>query len=104
MGFRLEKSSAWLAVPLVLWPAAAGAAEDLQARGWAASCAACHGTEGRAVGAMPVLAGRPKEALYEALKAFKEGSRPATVMHQHAKGYSDEQLKRIAEYFAKQKP
>lgn len=104
MGFRLEKSAAWLAVPLVLWPAAAGAAEDLQARGWAASCAACHGTEGRAVGAMPVLAGRPKEALYEALKAFKEGSRPATVMHQHAKGYSDEQLKRIAEYFAQQKP
>lgn len=104
MGFRLEKSAAWLAVPLVLWPAAAGAAEDLQARGWAASCAACHGTEGRAVGAMPVLAGRPKQALYEALKAFKEGSRPATVMHQHAKGYTDEQLKRIAEYFANQKP
>ncbi|TXF11428.1 c-type cytochrome [Pelomicrobium methylotrophicum] len=104
MGFRLEKSAAWLAVPLVLWPAAAGAAEDLQARGWAASCAACHGTEGRAVGAMPVLAGRPKQELYGALKAFKDGSRPATVMHQHAKGYSDEQLKRIAEYFAKQKP
>ena len=104
MGFRLEKSAAWLAVPLVLWPAAAGAAEDLQARGWAASCAACHGTEGRAVGAMPVLAGRPKQALYEALKAFKDGSKPATVMHQHAKGYTDEQLKRIAEYFANQKP
>ncbi|MGR2691034.1 c-type cytochrome, partial [Pelomicrobium sp. P1] len=41
------------------------AAEDLQARSWAASCAACHGTEGRAVGGMPALAGKPKEDLYK---------------------------------------
>ncbi|WP_333845339.1 c-type cytochrome, partial [Pelomicrobium sp.] len=80
------------------------AAEDLQARSWAASCAACHGTEGRAVGGMPALAGKPKEELYRALKAFKEGGKPATVMHQHAKGYTDAQLERIAAYFAKQKP
>ncbi|MGN2393230.1 c-type cytochrome, partial [Pelomicrobium sp. G1] len=61
-------------------------------------------TEGRAVGGMPALAGKPKEDLYKALRAFKDGSKPATVMHQHAKGYSDEQLERIAAYFAKQKP
>ncbi|GIX28035.1 MAG: hypothetical protein KatS3mg123_1916 [Burkholderiales bacterium] len=89
---------------LLLGPGTGLAAEDLQARSWAASCAACHGTEGRAVGGMPALAGKPKEDLYKALKAFKDGSKPATVMHQHAKGYSDEQLERIAAYFAKQKP
>jgi cytochrome c553 len=36
--------------------------------------------------------------------AFKNGSRPATVMHQHAKGYSEDELKRITEYFSRAKP
>lgn len=98
------KSAVSTAGLLLLWPIVGQAAEDLQARSWAASCAACHGTEGRAVGGMPALAGKPKEELYRALKAFKEGGKPATVMHQHAKGYTDAQLERIAAYFAKQKP
>ncbi|MGR2690786.1 c-type cytochrome, partial [Pelomicrobium sp. P1] len=74
-----------VAASLGLGGASSLAAEDLQARSWAASCAACHGTEGRAVGGMPALAGKPKEDLYKALRAFKDGSKPATVMHQHAK-------------------
>jgi sulfide dehydrogenase cytochrome subunit len=101
---KRAKSAVAVAGLVLFWPVVGLAAQDLQARSWAASCAACHGTEGRAVGGMPVLAGKPKEDLYKALKAFKDGSKPATVMHQHAKGYTDEQLERIAEYFAKQKP
>jgi cytochrome c553 len=34
------------------------------------------------------------------MQAFKAGTRPATVMHQIAKGYSDEQIKAIAAWFA----
>ena len=34
------------------------------------------------------------------MKAFKEGTRPATVMHQLSKGITDEQIDRIADYFA----
>jgi cytochrome c553 len=34
---------------------------------------------------------------------FKAGKRPATIMHQHAKGYSDDELKRIAQYFSQLK-
>jgi cytochrome c553 len=34
------------------------------------------------------------------MKAFKSGARPATVMHQLAKGYTDEQIVTIANYFA----
>jgi cytochrome c553 len=34
------------------------------------------------------------------MKAFKTGARPATVMHQLAKGYSDAQIDTIAGYFA----
>ena len=34
------------------------------------------------------------------MKAFKEGTRPATVMHQLSKGYTDDQIDRISTYFA----
>jgi cytochrome c553 len=40
--------------------------------------------------------------LLSSLKAFKSGERPATVMTQLAKGYTDEQLDRVAEFFSAQ--
>jgi cytochrome subunit of sulfide dehydrogenase len=68
---------------------------------WAASCAACHGTHGKADGAGWHIAGKPAIELYEELMAFKNGTRKATVMHQHAKGYSDDELLKLAEFFSK---
>ncbi|MFM7343556.1 MAG: c-type cytochrome, partial [Betaproteobacteria bacterium] len=44
------------------------------------------------------LAGRNDIAAQ--MRAFKSGARPATVMHQLAKGYSDAQIDAIAAYFA----
>lgn len=84
--------------------APAFAAEDYQVRAWAASCAGCHGTNGASIGGMPAIAGQDREKLLTALKEFKEGVRPATVMHQHAKGYTDEELALLASYFASQRP
>ena len=50
---------------------------------------------------MPLLAGREAEHLATALLEFKRDQRPwATVMHQLAKGYSDDEIWRIARYFA----
>ncbi|MEN9864733.1 MAG: hypothetical protein RL748_323 [Pseudomonadota bacterium] len=70
----------------------------------AATCANCHGTSGVPVGArLPALAGQSEAALLAALKGFKDGSRPATVMHQISKGYTDQQLVLLAGYFAAQK-
>jgi cytochrome c553 len=37
------------------------------------------------------------------MQAYKSGALPATLMHQIAKGYSDEQIQAIAAYFAAQK-
>jgi sulfide dehydrogenase cytochrome subunit len=72
-------------------------------RTWAATCAACHGSDGKAQGAIPSISGRDAEQLYRTLLEFKNGQRPtATVMHQHAKGYTDDELRRIAQAFAAQ--
>jgi cytochrome c553 len=66
-----------------------------------ASCAGCHGTAGNAtLPNVPALAGQSSEALLASLRAFKAGTRSATIMQQVAKGYSDEQLVLIAAYLA----
>ena len=94
------------AVLLAACAAAPAWAQDPSiARGLAATCTACHGTDGRSVdGVPPSLAGRGKGELLQMMKDFKSGTRQATVMHQHAKGYSDAQLDLIADYFSKVKP
>lgn len=73
------------------------------ARNLAATCANCHGTNGKSVGGMVTLAGIPKDTLIKNMKEFKEGKRPATIMHQLSKGYTDEQIELISDYLSKQK-
>jgi len=75
-----------------------------RARDLAATCANCHGTGGKAQGAIPALAGQPKADLVQKLNDFRDGKRQATVMHQLAKGYTPEQIDLIAGWFAQQKP
>ena len=91
---------AWLGVASLVQ---AQAPDPLQVRSWAASCATCHGTDGRAQPGMASLAGASKDDMVKKMLEFKAGSRPATLMHQLAKGYSDEQIEAIAAYFAAQK-
>jgi sulfide dehydrogenase cytochrome subunit len=71
-------------------------------RSLAANCAACHGTNGRAApgSTLAGLAGRPRDELAMAMNQFRQGTRPATLMHQLARGYSDEELAALADYFA----
>lgn len=75
------------------------------ARNLAATCANCHGTDGRAAAGagMEALAGADKEKLLQKIREFKSGVRPATIMQQIAKGYTDAQLELIATYFAAQR-
>ena len=81
----------------------AAAADPNYARNLAASCANCHGTDGKSAGVMPPLAGLDKNYIILQMQDFKHGKRPATIMHQLVKGYSDEQIELMAEYFAAQK-
>ena len=83
----------------------AHAQDSTYARSLAATCFTCHGTDGRSVnGIPPSLAGQNKEYLLQQMKALRAGQRPATIMHQQAKGYTDEELELIAGYFASVKP
>jgi sulfide dehydrogenase cytochrome subunit len=77
--------------------------DPLQVRSWAASCSNCHGTNGRAEAGNESLAGANKDDIVKKMMDFKAGRKPATIMHQLAKGYSDEQIVAIAGYFAAQK-
>ena len=67
------------------------------------SCAACHGTGGKSPGSIPSLQGKSAEFILKALTEFRDGSRASTVMGRHASGYSDAEIKQIAEFFAAQK-
>ena len=69
----------------------------------AASCAACHGTNGQAQPGMVTLAGMPQAVIVQKMLDYKAGRLPATLMHQLAKGYADDEINAIAAYFAAQK-
>ena len=90
-------------------PAAGAQARDVEAlrlASLAASCAQCHGTEGRAPidASVPGLAGRRRELLLERLVAFRTDTRSSTVMAQLVKGYTEAQLSQLASYFASRAP
>ena len=80
-------------------------ATALHQRANAAMCSNCHGTEGKTVdgSAVPSINGMPKDYMVLQMKSFKDGTRPATVMHQLAKGLTDAQIESIASYYASNK-
>ena len=92
-----------LLAPLAV-QAQATAPDMVLARNLAATCANCHGTNGNARGDMKALAGMPADKLIAIMADYRAGNLPATIMHQIVKGYTDDQIKLIAAYFAAQKP
>ena len=46
------------------------------------------------------LAGANKDDMLKKMMDFKTGKKPATIMHQLSKGYTDEQLAALATYFS----
>jgi sulfide dehydrogenase cytochrome subunit len=80
-------------------------AQDTAARNLASACAICHGTQGKPAPNAPLipLAGLPRDHIASQMRAFRDGKRPATVMHQIAKGYSDAEIEAIAGWYSVQK-
>lgn len=68
------------------------------------TCAGCHGTNGASAGpATPSIAGMPEEYFMESMAAFRDGSRPNTIMTRITKGYTEDEVKAMAGFFSKQK-
>ena len=88
------------AVLALLYAPGITVAQERDAAYVSANCANCHGPQGRPAGAVPSLAGLPSRYIVEQMQAFKAGTRPATIMHQLAKGYTDAQIELMAGYFS----
>ena len=114
----VKKITSWLSVGIISAAALAGCnsqpsgtqesaqqsaaeSEEIDPRGQilALSCASCHGTDGKSVGIIPGFHGKSASYLKAALMEFKNDERYSTVMGRHAKGYTDEEIELIAEYF-----
>ena len=93
-----------VATATLLALAGASHAQDANlGRNLAATCANCHGTNGQVRGdVVKPLAGVPADKIVAAFNDFKSGALPSTIMHQIARGFSDDQVKAIAAYFAAQ--
>jgi sulfide dehydrogenase cytochrome subunit len=92
------------ALNLLAWLPAHAIAEGVRSPSMLANtCAGCHGTNGYSAGAsLPSLAGLNKRYLYKSMRDFQSDVRPSTIMGRIARGYSDQELKTIAAFFADQ--
>jgi cytochrome c553 len=66
-----------------------------QAPPGASSCLGCH-APARADAAIPSLRGRDAAEVAAALRAFREGTRPATLMDRLARGFTEAESQAIA--------
>ncbi|MBC7708573.1 MAG: c-type cytochrome [Rhizobacter sp.] len=102
---RLNHPAGAIALAAAMWVGVAHAQAPVSAtlgRNLAAQCATCHGTNGKSVAEVPSLAGQPAASMVQKMKDYRDGKLPASIMHQLAKGYTDEQVLLMADYFSKQ--
>lgn len=65
----------------------------------ATSCSGCHPRTATS-GPVPSLNGQPADKIVADMAAFRSGERRSTVMTRIAKGFTDEETRAIADYFA----
>lgn len=68
----------------------------------ASNCFQCHGTDGRGDGTFERLAGKSSADIYAELREMRAENKRGDLMTIHAFGYTDAQLRAIADYFSKQ--
>jgi sulfide dehydrogenase cytochrome subunit len=97
---RIRGLASFFALAGLLLAGAASAEDPTVNRLLASQCAQCHGTNGYALGEIDELAGEDAKDLYEDLSDMKGEDRPEDIMDHQALGYTDEQIRRIASYYA----
>ncbi|MEJ2592096.1 MAG: cytochrome c [Candidatus Thiodiazotropha sp.] len=100
----MKKTNLGFALGLLLIASGSTVSAGPSAEMLAYTCAGCHGTDGSSVGpSSPHIAGMNPEYFVDSMKAYRSDERNPTIMNRIAKGYTDEQIDAMAEFFAKQK-
>ena len=89
------------AILVLLTGAAAAGPADIPAG--ASACSGCHPASRGVATSVPRLNGGDPAQILAAMQDFRAGKRPATVMDRIAKGFSDDEVKAIAAWYAAQK-
>lgn len=94
----------WVGAANAQAPTAERAPDTMEAR--VLGCAACHGAHGEGTNNdyFPRLSGKPAGYLYNQLIAFRDGQRQYPPMNYLLAYLPDAYLRKIAEYFAAQRP
>jgi cytochrome c553 len=87
--------SAWIVGPAAAQTSPAG-------RLLASNCYQCHGTNGKGPG-FDMLAGKSAQSLYDELVEMRAGKEGTGLMQRHSLGYTDAQLRLIADWLSKQR-
>lgn len=69
----------------------------------ARNCTGCHGPEGKSPGKIPSLAGKAADDLAKKMMEFRDGKRESAIMGRIMKGFADDDIRGLAEYFAGKK-
>jgi sulfide dehydrogenase cytochrome subunit len=74
-----------------------------QGEALAQPCMSCHGTRGASTQqAIPTIGGQIESYLVSSMNAFRDESRPSTIMARIAKAYSNREVGALAAYFSRQ--
>jgi sulfide dehydrogenase cytochrome subunit len=99
----MTAARATLAAAFLLLSAEAGVAAAVGPPPGAAACSGCHPASDKVVSPVPRLAGRNPADIVEAFQAFRFGQRYGTVMDRIAKGFTDDEVRAIAEWYGAQR-
>jgi len=91
----VQPAAIGVCLALTVFPAAAA-----EAPSETSSCSGCHAASEAVETPVPRLAGLPAPRIAEAMRAFRAGTRPGTIMPRLAKGFSDDEITAIAAWYA----
>lgn len=89
----------WLGLALCSAALLPAQAADTTGRLLASNCFQCHGTNGKGSG-FERLAGKPAQEIFNAMKELQSGQEGETLMAKHSRGYSDDQLRQLAQWLS----
>lgn len=93
-------ASVGLITVLLLWCDFAAAAGVDRSELLASMCVTCHGPDGKGSKKVPKLKGLEVRDIVQSMKGFQTGEESSTIMDRHANGYTDAEIRLMAEYFS----